>query len=41
MKWTLDEISDLVGNRRYCFVVMAYGTGGAFYEQLRRILQDR
>lgn len=41
MKWTLDEISDLVGNRRYCFVVMAYNSGGAFYEHLRAVLQEK
>jgi len=41
MKWTLDEISDLVGHRRYCFVVMAYRSGNAFFERLRSVLEDQ
>lgn len=41
MPWTLDEISDLIGNRRYCFVIMAYGGGGAFFREMASLLQNQ
>lgn len=35
-----DEISDLVGDRRYCFVIMPYGSLGAFYEHLKQTVEN-
>jgi len=41
MAWSLDEISDLIGNRRYCFVIMTYGSGGSFFREMAGVLQKQ
>jgi len=41
MKLTQDEISDLIGNRRYCFVIMPFRSGRAFFNHLRKVLEEK
>ncbi|MBM4018141.1 MAG: hypothetical protein FJ288_07395 [Planctomycetes bacterium] len=35
-----DRILDLVGSRRFCFVIMPYQALGLFYKNLRRLIQE-
>ncbi len=41
MPLNLNEISDLIGNRRYCFVIMAYGKDWSFYSAIATVLQEQ
>jgi len=39
MPLTLDGISDLIGSRRYCFVIMPFGGAGSFYRELADVVE--
>jgi len=40
MTLTHDELTDLIGNRRYCFVIMAFNKDWAFYDGITKLLED-
>ncbi len=39
MTLTPDELTDLIGNRRYCFVIMAFKKDWAFYTEISKVLE--
>jgi len=36
----IDRMTDLVGNTRYCFVIMPFASHGLFYEHLQHVIRD-